>query len=170
MKSWVALATMFMFLSGYNRNTHLAEEPPNYEFNPTYFRSDFCNPKSSAGQTAPEEARMSAKSPETEDEVEGFGHSCGEAKGPAVPNMRAEWGLAGVRVYRRGHRHRDLERNGPGASRSMRDSGGTRTTSAPSKRTGSSQRKGGESGSRTTQRQEAICTYWHRTMCTKYEC
>ena len=99
-----------------------------------------------------------------------FGLSCGEAKGPVVPNMRVEWGLATVRVHRRAHRHRGGERNGPGASCSMRSSGGTRTTSAPSKRTGSSPRKGGEGGSRTTQRQEATCIYWHQTRCTKYEC
>ena len=55
----------------------------------------------------------------------GFGHSCGEAEGPAIPNMRAEWGLAGVREHQRGHRHREQESNGPRASRSMRGSGGT---------------------------------------------
>ena len=38
-----------------------------------------------------------------------FGHSCGEAKGPVVRNMRAEWGLATVRVHRRGHRHRAIQ-------------------------------------------------------------
>ena len=99
-----------------------------------------------------------------------FGLSCGEAKGPVVPNMRVEWGLATVRVHRRAHRQRGRERNGPGASCSMRSSGGTRTTSAPSKRTGSSLRKGGEGGSPTTPRQEATCTYWHQTRCTKCEC
>ena len=98
------------------------------------------------------------------------GSFCGEAEGPAVPNIRVEWGLATVRVHRRGHRRWGRERNGPGGSCSMRSSGGTRTTSAPSKRTGSSPRKGGEGGSRTTQRQEATCTYWHQTRCTKYEC
>ena len=49
-----------------------AEEPPNYQFNPTYFRSNFCNSTSSAGQTAPEEAPPSAKNPETEGDGEGF--------------------------------------------------------------------------------------------------
>ena len=99
-----------------------------------------------------------------------FGLSCGEAKGPVVPNMRVEWGLATVRVHRRAHRHRGRDRNGPAASCSMRSSGGTRTTSVPSKRTGSSLRKGGEGGSPTTPRQEATCTYWHQTRCTKCEC
>ena len=49
-----------------------AEEPPNYQSNPTYFRSNFCNTTSSAGQTAPEEAPPSAKNPETEGDGEGF--------------------------------------------------------------------------------------------------
>ena len=83
-----------------------------------------------------------------------------------VSGMWASW----VREHQRGHRRRDLERNGPAAPCSMRGSGGTHTTSALSKRTGSSQIKGGEGGYQTTQRQEAICTFWHRTRCTKYEC
>ena len=49
-----------------------AEEPPNYQFNPTYFRSKICNPTSSAGQTALEEAQPSAKIPQPEDDGEGF--------------------------------------------------------------------------------------------------
>ena len=49
-----------------------AEEPPNYQFNPTYFRSNFCSTTSSAGQTAPEEAQPSVNNPETEGDGEGF--------------------------------------------------------------------------------------------------
>ena len=49
-----------------------AEEPPNYQFNPTYFRSNFCNTTSSAGQTAAEEAQPSADNPETKGDGEGF--------------------------------------------------------------------------------------------------
>ena len=142
-----------------------AEEPPNYQFNPTYFRSNFCN------TTRPRKKRNQVPTTQKRRAMERvFGHSCGEAKGPAVPNMRVEWGLATVRVNRRGHCHRGREHNGPDASCFMRSSGGTHATSPPSKRTGSSPRKGGEGGYRTTQRQEATCTYWHRTRCTKYEC
>ena len=49
-----------------------AEEPPNYQFNPTYFRSNFCNTTSSGGQTAPEEAQPSTNNPKTEGDGEGF--------------------------------------------------------------------------------------------------
>ena len=49
-----------------------AEEPPNYHVNPTYFRSNFCNSTSSAGQTASEEAQASANNPKTEGDGEGF--------------------------------------------------------------------------------------------------
>ena len=52
--------------------TRPAEEPPNYQFNPTYFTSNFCNTTSSVGQTALEEAQPSANNPSTEGDGEGF--------------------------------------------------------------------------------------------------
>ena len=58
-----------------------ADDPPNYQINPTYFRSNFCDPTSSAGQTAAEGAQTSAKNPECRRTMERvFGHSCGEAE------------------------------------------------------------------------------------------
>ena len=73
-----------------------AEEPPNYQFNPTYFRSKFCNPTSSARQTAPEEAQTSAKNPETEDEAEGFWSFLWRSRRPGCSEhargMGASWG------------------------------------------------------------------------------
>ena len=73
-----------------------AEEPPNYQFNPTYFRSNFCNSSSSAGQTAPEEAPPSAKNPETEGDGEGFWSFLWGSKRPGrsehASGMRASHG------------------------------------------------------------------------------
>ena len=125
-----------------------AADPPDYPFNPTYFRSNFCNPKSMVGSVNEYKKTHKCRRRRTMERV--FGHSCGEIEGPAIQNMQAEWGLPKVREHQRGHHHREQERNIPGASRSMRSSGGTRTASAPSKRTGSLQRKGGEGGLRTT--------------------
>ena len=49
-----------------------AEEPPNCQFNHTYFTSNFCNPTSSAWQTASEEARPNPEKPRTQGRWRGF--------------------------------------------------------------------------------------------------
>ena len=73
----------------------LAEEPPNCQFNHTYFTSHFCNPTILAGQTASEEARPSAQTQEHKDNGEGFWSFLWRSRRPGRSDHGSGTGAAG---------------------------------------------------------------------------